>query len=154
MNKRKPLVLAAISLIFPYQKVVRLHASLYTFTTIIQCMWRKEKRSITKYILHLLPLTNFIHYISSNTTRRHHLFFTYVCVIFKPSTKLFCCGAYTITLEPDVFDAIERSSLGGSGHFLSLHYIFREIAYQMANCEISAHFFLLSMYAISNYGYH
>ena len=67
---------------FPISKssLVRLHASLYTFTTIIQCMWRKEKRSITKYILHLLlPLTNFIHYISSNTTRRHHLFHLCVC---------------------------------------------------------------------------
>ena len=78
---------------FPISKssLVRWHASLYTFTTIIQCMWRKEKRSITKYILHLLPPLQIL-YITYHLTRQDAIIFlfTYVCVIFKPSTKLFC----------------------------------------------------------------
>ena len=122
---------------------MRLHASLYTFTTIIQCMWRKEKRSITKYILHLLPLTNFIHYISSNTTRRHHLF--HLCVWFSNRQPSFFAGAYTITLEPDVFDAIERSSLGEADIFCHCTIFFVKSHIKWPTVKL-VHTFLLSIY--------
>ena len=157
MNKRKPLVLGAISLIFPYQKGVWwcacMHLFIHSRPSFNAC---EERRKKYNKIYPTPPPPLQILYITYHLARQDAVIFSLICVIFKPSTKLFFAGIHHYSWTGCLWCDWKKLQYGYWGTFLSLYYIFREIAYQMANCEISARFFAIYfwMYAISNYVYH